>query len=241
MAITFFGYAQVGIEAIGTGSRASVIGDTVRGPATAGAANAPIGVQISDGARADVEFDTVSENLGNSMNEGVGILVFQTSNVNVAHNIVFSNDEGILLAAFAGGAYVTKTEVEGNRSFSNTFNGIGLVNADNNEIENNDTSFNGFDGINVGSEPTDPNAVQGTATGNVIRGNDAQLNGRAGIFLEATATGKPWLRNHLRNNNTQMFSDGADAVDLSRETGTAGTANTWSKNKFGTSIPKGLK
>ena len=46
---TVFGYAQVGIEAIGTGSRASVVGDTVRGPGTAGAANAPIGVQISDG------------------------------------------------------------------------------------------------------------------------------------------------------------------------------------------------
>ena len=175
------------------------------------------------------------------MNEGVGILVFQTSNVNVSHNIVFSNDEGILLASFAGGARVMNTEVEGNRSFSNTFNGIGLVNADNNEIENNDTSFNGFDGINVGSEPTDPNAVQGTATGNIIRGNKAQLNGRAGIFLEATATGNTVTRNRLRNNNTQMLSDGADAVDLSMGTGTAGTANTWMKNKFGTSIPKGLK
>jgi len=82
--------------------------------------------------------------LGNSTNEGVGILIFQTSNVEVEHNVVFGNDEGILLAAFTGGAHVTHTEVEDNRSFNNTFNGIGLVNADNNEIEGNKLSFNGF-------------------------------------------------------------------------------------------------
>jgi parallel beta-helix repeat protein len=237
---TVFGYAQVGIEVIGTGSRAEVTGDVVRGSGTAGT-GAPIGIQISDGAKAEVEHNTVSGNLGNSTNEGVGILVLQTSNVEVEHNIVFGNDEGILLAAFAGGAHVTHTEVEGNRSFNNTFNGIGLVNADNNQIKNNDVSFNGFDGINVGSDPNDPNALPGTATGNVIRGNEAKLNGRAGIFLESTATGNTVTRNEMRNNNTKTLANGADAVDLSTGTGTAGTANTWSRNEFRTSIPLGLK
>jgi parallel beta-helix repeat protein len=158
----------------------------------------------------------------------------------VEHNVVFGNDEGILLAAFTGGAHVTHTEVEGNRSFNNTFNGIGLVNADHNEIEDNKVSFNGFDGINVGSDPNDPNAVPGTATGNVIRGNEATLNGRAGIFLESTATGNTVTKNRLRNNNTKSLATGADAVDLSTGTGTAGTANSWTKNEFGTSIPAGL-
>jgi parallel beta-helix repeat protein len=236
---TVFGYAQVGIEAIGAGSRVEVARDTVRGPGTA-SSSAPIGIQISDGARGEVEGNTVGGNLGNSTNEGVGILIFQTSNVEVEHNVVFGNDEGILLAAFTGGAHVTHTEVEHNRSFNNTFNGIGLVNADHNEIEDNKLSFNGFDGINVGSDPNDPNAVPGTATGNVIRGNEATLNGRAGIFVESTATGNTVTKNRLRNNNTKSLATGADAVDLSTGTGTAGTANSWSKNEFGTSIPLGL-
>jgi parallel beta-helix repeat protein len=237
---TVFGYAQVGIEVIGTGSKAELERDVVRGPGAAGAANAPIGVQISDGARGEIEDSIVSNNLGNSSNEGVGVLVFQTSNVEVEHNVVFGNDEGILLASFNPAPHVTHTEVEGNISFNNTFNGIGLVNADNNEIEDNVVSFNGFDGINVGSDPSDPNAVPGTATGNVFRDNFATLNGRAGIFVESTATGNTVTHNRMRNNNTQSLADGADAVDLSAGTGTAGTANTWTHNEFGTSIPMGL-
>jgi len=236
---TVFGYKQVGIEVIGTGSRAEVEHNTVRGPGTAGAANAPIGIQISDGARAEVTGNVVSNNLGNSNNEGVGILVFQTSKVQVERNVVFANDEGILLASFDG-PHVTQTTVEGNRSFQNTFNGIGLVNADNNTIQGNDVSFNGFDGINVGSDPNDPNAVPGTATGNLIKNNTAKLNGRAGIFLESTATGNRVIGNVLRNNNTNQLPTGADAVDLSHGTGTAGTANTWSGNQGNTSIPPGL-
>jgi parallel beta-helix repeat protein len=237
---TVFGYSQVGIEVIGTGSRVDVAGDIVRGPGAAGAAAAPIGIQISDGARADVDHDVVSNNLGNSNNEGVGILVLQTSNVAVEGDVVFGNDEGILLAAFPGGQHVTDTEVSLNVSFNNTFNGIGLVGADNNEIEQNDTSFNGFDGINVGSDPNDPNALPGTATGNEIEGNTGSLNGRAGIFLESTATANTITRNYLFNNDTNNLANGADAVDLSIGNGTAGTANTWSHNKFGTSNPMGL-
>jgi parallel beta-helix repeat protein len=237
---TVFGYAQVGIEVIGTGSRATVAGDNVRGPGAAGAAAAPIGIQISAGARADVEHDVVSNNLGNSTNEGVGILVLQTSNVEVEEDVTFGNDEGILLAAFPGSQHVTDTKVFRNLSFRNTFNGIGLVGTDNNEIEQNDTSFNGFDGINVGSDPTDPNALPGTATGNKIEGNTAILNGRAGIFLESTATGNTISRNRLFNNDTNHLANGADAVDLSTGNGTAGTANTWSHNTFGTSNPTEL-
>jgi len=234
---TVFGYTRVGIEVIGTGSRADVEHNVVRGPGAAGAANAPIGIQVSDGARADVVGNVVSNNLGNASNEGVGILVLQTSNVNVKSNTVFGNDEGILLASF-GSPHVTHTTVSGNRSFQNTFNGIGLVNADNNTIEGNDVSFNGFDGINVGSEPTDP--LAGTATGNLIRNNTAKLNGRAGILMEATATGNRVIGNVLRNNNTNRLATGADAVDLSHGSGTAGTANTWQGNQGGTSIPPGL-
>jgi parallel beta-helix repeat protein len=237
---TVFGYAQVGVEVIGTGSKAEVSYDVVRGPGASNAA-AQIGIQVSDGAWAEVEGNIVSGNLGTATNEGVGILVLQTANVEVEHNIVFGNDDGILLAADTGSPRVTHTEVEGNASFNNTFNGIDLVNADNNEIFGNVVSFNGFDGIVVGSDPSDPIALQGTATGNQLEHNFAQLNGRAGIFLESTATGNTVTHNRLRNNNTNNLSNGADAVDMSTGSGTAGTANTWKKNDFGTSIPHGLQ
>jgi parallel beta-helix repeat protein len=231
------GYSQVGIEVIGRGSRAEVERNVVHDPVTGGA---PIGIQVSDGAKAEVSFNVVKDNLGTASNEGVGILVLQTSDVKVLFNAVSHNDEGILLAAFPGEQHVTHTTVAFNKSTNNTFNGIGLVNADNNTIEGNDTSLNGFDGINVGSDPNDPNALPGTATGNVIRNNFASQNGRAGIFLESTATGNKVTGNVLRNNNTHHLATGADAVDLSHGTGTAGTANTWRDNRGTTSIPPGL-
>jgi parallel beta-helix repeat protein len=235
------GYAQVGIEVIGQGSSAAVFRNTITGPGVAGEANAPIGIQISDGATSDCEFNVVSANLGNSNNEGVGILVFETSNVEVSRNTVSTADEGILLFSFEGDPRVTNCDVSMNTSFNNTFNGIGLLNADNNTIVKNDVFTNGFDGINVGADPNDPNAAQGTATGNLFDGNSAENNGRAGIFMEPTATGNTLTKNKLRNNNTKNLPNGADAVDLSSGNGTDDTANFWSKNKFATSIPSGLQ
>jgi parallel beta-helix repeat protein len=235
------GYAQVGVEAIGHGTQVEVDHDTIQGPGVAGEANAPIGVQISDGAMGEIDHNTVTANLGNSNNEGVGILVFETSNVEVDHNSVSTADEGILLFSFQGDPRVTNVEVDHNQSFNNTFNGIGLLNADNNRIDHNDTNSNGFDGINVGSDPNDPNAPQGSDTGNLFDYNSAQQNGRAGIFMESTATGNTLDHNQLLNNNTNHLPNGADAVDLSQGNGTAGTANSWSKDKIGTSIPAGLQ
>lgn len=233
------GYAQVGLEAIGTGTRVDFEGNVVTAPSTAGT-GAPIGIQISDGARGDVERNIVSGNLGSADNEGVGILVFQTSRVNVERNSTFNNDEGILLASFDPAIRVTQVLVSRNVTFNNRFNGIGLFNADNNQILDNVASFNDFDGINVGSDPTDPNAPQGTAQNNLIKGNTAEFNGRAGIFLEQTATSNMVIGNRLFHNNTHNLTDGADAVDLSHGTGTAGTANRWKDNRGNTSLPDGL-
>jgi parallel beta-helix repeat protein len=235
------GYAQVGIEVIGHGSSAAVFRNTITGPGVAGEANAPIGIQISDGATSDCEFNTVAANLGNSNNEGVGILVFETSNVEVARNTVSTADEGVLLFSFEGDPRVTNCDVSFNTSFNNTFNGIGLLNADINTVTNNSCNSNGFDGINVGADPSDPNAAQGTATGNLFRGNSCESNGRAGIFMEPTATGNTLMMNRLRNNNTLGLPNGADAVDLSSGNATDGTANFWSKDKFETAIPSGLQ
>jgi len=119
---------------------------------------------------------------------------------------------------------VTHTEVEDNRSFNNTFNGIGLVNATTMRSRATSCRSTGSTASTSAAIRTIRNAVPGTATGNVIRGNEATLNGRSGIFLESTATGNTVTKNRLRNNNTKSLATGADAVDLSTGTGTAGTA-----------------
>ena len=101
---TVFGYDQVGIEVIGD----RVAGHTV--PATSCGARArparPTPRSASRSATAPGQRCSARcrfQQCRQQSNEGVGILVFQTSNVEVEHNVVFGNDEGILLAAFPGG------------------------------------------------------------------------------------------------------------------------------------------
>ena len=101
-------------------------------------------------------------------------------------------------------------------------------------------SFNGFDGINVGSDPNDPNALPGDRDRQLVRRQrgDAQRPGRH----------LPGIDGHRQHADAQPppqqqhpnLSTGADAVDLSTGTGTAGTANKWKDNEIGTSIPKNL-
>jgi len=216
------GYQKGGIVVIGAGSNADVSFNTVRGAGATGAI-AQNGIQVSDGARGRVEFNSVSGNKYTGQDfEGVGILVFNTSDVRVKGNVTFNNDEGILLFGDTGST-VSNVTVELNASFNNTFNGIGLSNVSHSSVRLNTTNRNGSDGINVE-----------LSTGNEIRNNWANSNHRDGIALESTATGN-FVRNNSMFDNT-MF----DAFDDSTGTGTAGTANQWEHNRFHTSSPSGL-
>jgi len=216
------GYQKGGIVVIGQGSNAEVSHNTIRG---AGATDviAQNGIQISDGARARVEHNVVSGNkfTGNDF-EGVGILVFNTSNVQINHNRTFDNDEGILLFGDTG-SVVSHVTVSHNDSFNNTFNGIGLFNVTNSIVEHNDTSHNSSDGINLEM-----------SSHNQVSHNKAFFNGRDGIALEADAIQNTIVHNNLLHN--VVF----DAFDDSIGNGTAGTANTWDHNHFHTSSPSGL-
>jgi len=224
-------YQKGGIVVIGslttgnttTRSNADISRNTVTGlgPTSTIAQN---GIQVSSGARGKVSDNVVSGNQFTGPDfESTGIIVFNTSDVKVTDNKTFANDEGILLFDATG------VKVSYNSSRNNTFNGIGVLGGSGNKIEDNDASRNGFDGINLEN-----------TTGNIVKDNRTFQNGRAGIFLEATATGNIIKHNHMKHNNPANTADGADAVDLSTGTGTAGTANTWRHNRFRTSSPAGL-
>ena len=89
---------------------------------------------------------------------------------------------------------------------------------------NNDLSDSTFDGIEL---------RDGT-TFTVVSSNHSHANQLDGIYIDATAT------NNTISGNVLMQNGNLDAEDLSTGTGTAGTANTWSKNTFTSSSPSGL-
>jgi parallel beta-helix repeat protein len=89
---------------------------------------------------------------------------------------------------------------------------------------NNDLSDSIFDGIEL---------RDGT-TYTVVSSNHSHDNQLDGIYIDATTTNNTITRNVLMRNGN------LDAEDLSTGKGTAGTANTWSKNTFTTSSPSGL-
>ena len=216
------GYQKGGIVVIGDGSEANVSFNSVRGVGST-AVIAQNGIQISDGASARVEFNIVSGNKYTGADfEGVGILVFNTSNVRIRGNLVYGNDDGIALFAEKD-SEVSDVTVELNRSTNNSRDGISLVNVADSTIKLNDASHNGRDGINV----QDSSKV--SVFFNVAFGNDND-----GIAFGANAIGNSIIGNlAFRNGNF-------DASDASTGGGTAGTGNEWRRNWFGDSDPDGL-
>lgn len=211
-------YQKGGVVIIGQGSTADVAFNTVKG---AGPTNviAQNGIQVSAGAGGSVRYNTVFNHKYTGPDfEGINILVQNTANVQVLGNYVYRADEGILVNNSTG------VKVEFNGSYHNTFNGIGVVGGNSNQVTNNLASFNASDGINL--EDT---------IGNRVEGNGTWFNRRDGIALEATARFNT-IRKNVAFGNTTF-----DIADVSTGTGTGGTANTWDRNSFRTKNPRGLR
>jgi parallel beta-helix repeat protein len=95
--------------------------------------------------------------------------------------------------------------------------------ANNIVVSDNNVSRNTGDGI----------TLEGAVNNRVAR-NNLRSNGHDGIHADATSTGNVFRQNEAKNN--AVF----DYEDNSTGTGTAGTANTWIKNKGKTASPPGL-
>jgi hypothetical protein len=118
------GYQKNGITVDGPGSSADINGSTVTGAgpgAPFGTIIAQNGIQISDGARASVERNKVSDNAysGDGYASSTGILIFGgfgyplTIGVDVSNNVLINNDIGVALANYnsdGSGASATPTK-----------------------------------------------------------------------------------------------------------------------------------
>jgi parallel beta-helix repeat protein len=107
-------------------------------------------------------------------------------------------------------------------------NGIRLDAATNVTVSKNDIRNNGLDGI----------LLEDGATANLVQQNHVQGNKQDGIHADATTFGNTFTKNEANKNLKFDYED--DSVATPEHPGTAGTANTWTKNKGKTASPPGL-
>ena len=201
-------YQKGGIVVEHTDSAAEVEGNTVAGVGPT-AVIAQNGIQISDGANAEVSGNRVSGNVFTGASDmATGILLFKPGKVVVDHNTVFNNDAGVY-ALGAKDPVIDHNDISGNTS-----DGIDLDGTTGARLTFNYVTGNGNDGI----------ALFNTSTNNTIDHNHSTNNGNDGVFVELGSSGNRFTHNILRGNT--LF----DAEDDTIGSGTAGTANRWDDN-----------
>ena len=94
--------------------------------------------------------------------------------VEVTENDILRNDEGVYIQT--DGALIAH-----NRSNDNTFDGYGLVGANNNTVSHNYASGNGFDGVYAGSDTAD----------NLIEENRLEENAEHDCHDDSTGPNNP--------------------------------------------------
>lgn len=219
-------YQKEGIFVDNVGSNAVIDHNTITGigPTSVVAQN---GIQISSGATAQIDHNTISQNIfdvPDSSTAAIGIDLFDAGAVTMDHNDASYNDIGIYVA---GGTPSTKVSIDHNQANDNTFSGIVLDTTSGAVVSHNTTNDNGSD------NPYDGGIVLFNASNNVIDHNDSRNNFGDGILVSGdtptSSSGNRFDDNHLKGNNNY------DAEDQTTGTGTAGTANVWTKNHGKTS------
>lgn len=236
-------YMRAGINGNGPGVKLTVRESTVSGPVLP-RVWAPNGIQISRGAEGTVKSNEIDNNPSPNPpgGAGSGILLFCAGPTLVQGNKVTDADLGIGIADNANG------KVMNNEIKDSVFDGISLqfiglyyggsLGCDpsvspthDNLVQNNKIKNSAYDGISFANY--DPASAPTTPSNNRILTNQIEGSGFDGIHVYDGAG------NQLSKNRIET-SSGTDAVDDTIGGGTAGTANTWTKNKGATSVPAGL-
>jgi parallel beta-helix repeat protein len=154
-----------------------------------------------------------------------GIFLFDgASNNLIVGNTATGNTDGI-----SAQIDTDDNTIRGNTATNNELIGIFIRLADNNIIENNKVNYNGIEGIRL----------RESADNNVVRFNTATGNDRDGFAVLQSSINNEFVENESRNNGNYGF------LDQTEDSGTAGTANTYtdntcSNNDLGGSSPTGL-
>lgn len=154
-----------------------------------------------------------------STNEGIGFELFSASNT-LNNNTATNDSTGLFIES-------DMNTIKGNIA-NNNFTGLELSVCSQNTISGNTANNNNSQGI-----------VLMDGTDNTITGNTLKNNGGDGIGVDKHSSGNTISGNTVTGNGfTQGTFDLED--DSSGGTGTAGTKNTWHKNKAGTANPVAL-
>ena len=184
-------YQKGGIVVSNTGSAADVTDNKVKGvgPTPLIAQN---GIQVSSGARANVEDNEVSDNIFTPQTVvSTGILLFGAGAVNVEDNRVSRSDVNIF-------AFNTANPViRENRVSDGPFDGIDLTDGTTGAVvSHNDARNNAADGIFIDSASTG-----NTITHNRLRGNGTFDAEDQSVGTRSCGTGNTWEHNHCRTDN----------------------------------------
>jgi parallel beta-helix repeat protein len=229
---TILEYLGAGVLVDGSSASASVKGNTITGlgvvTSGTGLDVAQYGVQVSAGATARVQGNTISKDTLGSSNPNptsAGVFLFQDSGTKtvVGANSISGNDDGVLVQDTAGTSsneiQVVNNTVTGNTGFAGILvKGSSYVEVAANSVHDN-TTFNGIaltdDTINNVDTGSTNNEVESNdvfnnadadgiyvfkSNNNTINANNAYSNGNNGINVDHSNGNKLW--NNFTHNNT---------------------------------------
>ena len=228
------GYQAGGIHVGGPGTTAQIHNNKIQGtPSSIDFSN---GIVVTDDGLATIDHNTISGNhctaafcgpnwFGDIQSFGI-ILFNANSATTISSNTTRGNDAGID-SNISG-------EIDHNNVSDNSFFGLVLEGTYNSNAH--DNTANGMN-ASCPAGVTTCDGILVLTSGATVGNNDARNNGHNGIEVGAGAI--PSAGNTLKDNT--MTGNGVfDANDHTSGAGTAGTANTWSKNGCNTSSPAGL-
>ncbi len=256
-------YTRVGINGNGEGVHLTALFNKVAGP-SGYKLWAPNGIQIARGAKGNVVANYVDNNPSPNVpgGAGSGILLFCAGETTVAGNTVTRADLGIALAdqanAHVAGNLVKDAYFDGiSLQFLGLYFGdIGCTSLDapkpveNNRVVANHVRDSGDTGVSLVNfdydrAPYTPN--DNLLMFNKIRGSgdgasDAENDGIHVFTFTEPGDSSPSYEptGNTFELNTIKDSTDKDAVDETRNSGSAGTANIWNRNRCTSADPTGL-
>jgi parallel beta-helix repeat protein len=194
-------YIGAGVVVDGTGSSASISGNTVVGRGTDNGTVAQNGIQISFGATGQIVGNRVSQN--SATNQSAGLLIYQTpGNLNVIKNNVLDLNEVGAWLYQSGGTAADPAVVSNNTVTHSDFAGILVDTSDHMTVQNNAVSTSIVNGI-----------ASLTSTGGLIVNNRTFDNGSDGIYLFSSSTPAGSTVNNVVKNN-RSFGNWGNGIFL---------------------------